>query len=82
MEPKIRETDFVTGKNTGWEAERAQKTRSGFWIGRINPVAGGARTDAKVTGRGAIFHTNPQKNACNPVWARPRIRAWTSWVPS
>ena len=23
-----------------------------------------------------------QKNACSPVWARPRISAWTSWVPS
>ncbi len=23
-----------------------------------------------------------QKNACRPVCARPRIRAWTSWVPS
>ncbi len=23
-----------------------------------------------------------QKNACRPVWARPRMRAWTSWVPS
>ena len=23
-----------------------------------------------------------QKNACSPVCARPRIRAWTSWVPS
>ena len=23
-----------------------------------------------------------QKKACSPVWARPRIRACTSWVPS
>ena len=23
-----------------------------------------------------------QKNACRPVWARPRISAWTSCVPS
>ena len=23
-----------------------------------------------------------QKNACNPVCARPRMSAWTSWVPS
>ena len=23
-----------------------------------------------------------QKKACNPVMARPKIRAWTSWVPS
>jgi NAD(P)-dependent dehydrogenase (short-subunit alcohol dehydrogenase family) len=31
-----------------------------------------------------IVHQKPStyENSCIPVWARPRMRAWTSWVPS
>ena len=53
----------------------------------------GQNTCAGMTARGREFPgiageagrdppLHPQKNACNPVWARPRIRAWTSLVPS
>ena len=31
-------------------------------------------------GRGRV--SRPYEKACRPVCARPRIRAWTSWVPS
>ena len=42
-------------------------------------VAGGDDGGAAEGGRPVAFD---QKKAWMPVWARPRIRAWTSCVPS
>ena len=60
--------DAVSGR----EAQRAMSVK-------IDPAA---RADFPLLAASDPDRRFAQKKACSPVWARPRIRACTSWVPS